>query len=134
MKKFAQKILDNAANVSKQKTADERLAQGQEMNGANAKLQGDGLRNSNSNENKNARPTDSKKGDKSGAIKSNSDTRQATTKIDTKAGIKMSSADASSAKAKVNTVTTKPSGFFSSLQSASKKPGTSSKLKDGKLK
>ena len=120
-KRFALKVLDNAAEVSKQKTAEETTTQGQEMNGAD------------SNETKHARSTDSKKGDKSLATKtaSGSDARQPP-KVDAKAGTKTPSADASSTKVKANPVTTKPSGFFSSLQSASKKPGTSSRLKDGK--
>ena len=132
-KKFAQKVLDNAANVSKQKVAEEKSAQGQDANAANAKTLGDGARNSNFNETK-QRPTDSKKGDKAVAAKtaSGSEPRLTPSKVDAKVGAKAPSADTSSTKAKVNNVTGKPSGFFSSLQSASKKPGTSSKLKDGK--
>ena len=132
-KRFAQKVLDNAANVSKQKIAEDKSAQNQEINAGNAKLLGDGPRNSNSNETK-PRPTEVKKGDKSAANKtsSSSEARQPPTKVDAKAGTKTPSADGSSTKVKVNNVTAKPSGFFSSLQSASKKPGTSSKLKDGK--
>lgn len=120
-KRFAQKVLDNAAEVSKQKTADETTAQSQDINGAIP------------SETKNARSTDAKKGDKSLATKmaSASDARQSS-KVDAKVGTKMPSADASSTKVKANPVTTKPSGFFSSLQSASKKPGTSSKMKDSK--
>lgn len=135
-KRYAQKVLDNAAEVSKQKTADEKSVQNQETNGANAKLLGDGVRNSSSSEIKNARPIDARKGEKTAAtttkIASGSDARHPSVKVDAKAGTKMPSADASSTKIKVITVTAKPSGFFSSLQSASKKPGTSSKLKDGK--
>ena len=132
-KRFAQKVLDNAADASKQKTVGEKSAQSQEMYDANAKLLSDGARNPSSNETKVSRPTDAKKGDKSVATKtaSGSDVRQPSTKVDSKAGIKTASADASS-KVKASTSTTKPSGFFSSLQSASKKPGTSTKLKDGK--
>ena len=132
-KRFAQTVLDNAAEVSKQKTTDEKSAQIQEMNGANAKLLGDGARDLKSNETKNTRPIDAKKGDRGVAtttkIASGSDARQPSTRFDSKAGTKMPTADA---RVKVNTVTAKPSGFFSSLQSASKKPGTSSKLKDSK--
>ena len=135
-KRFAQKVLDNAAKVSKQKTAEEKLAQSQEMNDKSAKPLGDGARNPLSNDNKVPRPTDAKKVDKGVTAKtaSGSDSRQPSTKVDAKAGTKNQSADASSAKVKINTGTTKSSGFFSSLQSASKKPGTSSKLKDGKLR
>lgn len=135
-KRFAQKVLENAAKVSKQKTAEENLAQSEETNDKNAKPLGDGARNPSSHETKFSRPTDAKKLDKGVTAKtaSGSDSRQPTTKVDAKAGTKNQSADASSAKAKVNTGTTKSSGFFSSLQSASKKPGTSSKLKDGKLR
>ena len=130
-KKFAQKVLDNAA--SKQKVGEEKSAQGQETNAANAKLLGDGARSSNSVEAK-PRPIDAKKGDKGVANKltSGSEARTTPSKVDAKAGTKTPTADTSSTKAKVNNVTGKPSGFFSSLQSASKKPGTSSKLKDGK--
>ena len=132
-KRFAQKVLDNAAEVSKQKTADEKSAQSQETNDTNAKLVGDGGRNPVSNETKVPRPIDAKKADKGVTTKaaSGSDSRQSSTKVDAKAGAKNQSADAST-KVKVNNGTSKPSGFFSSLQSASKKPGTSSKLKDGK--
>lgn len=132
-KKFAQKVLDNAANVSKQKIAEERSAQGHETSAGNAKLLGEGARNFNSNETK-PRPTDAKKGDKGTANKtaSGSEARLPSSKVDVKAGTKVPSADASSTKAKANNNTAKPSGFFSSLQSASKRPGTSSKVKDGK--
>ena len=130
VKKFAQKILDNATDVSKQKTADEKAGQGQETN---AKRLGDGARVSKSNETQ-PRSIDTKKGDKGVINKSasTSEARQTSAKIDVKAGTKPPSTDAASAKAKANTSTAKPSGFFSSLQSASKKPGTSSKIKDGK--
>ncbi len=133
-KRLAQKVLDNAADVSKQKTADEKALQGQETNVANVKLSGDGARISNSNEPKSSRSIDAKKGDKGLANKtaSGSEARQPPSKIDVKAGTKTSSADASSTKAKANNVAAKTSGFFSSLQSASKKPGTSSKMKDVK--
>ena len=133
-KRFAQKVLDNAADVSKQKLAEEKSVQGQEANAkANPKLSNNGAQSSNPNETK-PRPVDTKKGDKGGANKSGSgsESRQPPTKVEAKSGTKISSADASSTKAKTNTITPKPSGFFSSLQSASKKPGTSSKLKDGK--
>ena len=131
-KKFAQKVLDNAANVSKLKIAEDKSTQGQETNAGSAKLLGDGARHSISTDAK--RSIDPKKGDKGVTNKqaSGSEARLLPTKIDPKAGTKTPSADASSAKAKVNNATAKPSGFFSSLQSASKKPGTSSKLKDGK--
>ena len=133
-KRFAQKVLDNAADFSKQKTVDEKSAPSHELNDANAKLLSDGARNPTSNETKVSRPTDAKKGDKNVATKtaSGSDARQPSIKVDAKAGTKMTSADASSTKVKVSTGIAKSSGFFSSLQSASKKPGTSSKLKDGK--
>ena len=131
-KKFAQKVLDNAAEVSKQKTAEEKSAQSQETNENN----GDGARNHVSNDTKVPRPIDAKKADKGVTAKTavGSDSRQPSTKVDAKAGTKNQSADASSAKVKVNPGTNKSSGFFSSLQSASKKPGTSSKLKDGKIR
>ena len=130
-KKFAQKVLDNAA--SKPKVGEEKSAQGQETNAANSKLLGDGARSSNSNEAK-TRPIDAKKNDKGVANKlsSGSEARIPQSKVDGKAGTKTPTADTSSTKAKVNNITGKSSGFFSSLQSASKKPGTSSKLKDGK--
>ena len=130
-KRLAQKVLNNAAEVTKkQKTVEEKSAQSQETNDKN----GDGALNSVSNETKVSRSIDPKKGDKGVTAKtaSDSDSRQPSTKVDAKAGTKIQSADASSAKVKVNSGTNKSSGFFSSLQSASKKPGTSSKLKDGK--
>ena len=133
-KRFAQKVLDNAADVSKQKIPDEKAAKSQEINATNAKLSTDGTRNSTSSENKNSRSIDAKKSDKGAANKTppSSEARQLPTKNDAKTGTKTPSTDTSSQKPKASTVTSKPSGFFSSLQSASKKPGTSSKLKDGK--
>ena len=53
--------------------------------------------------------------------------------IDAKANTK-SVSDASDSKTKVVNVAAKPSGFFSSLKSASKKPGSSTKSEDGKLR
>ena len=133
-KKFAQKVLGNAADVTKQKIADEKAAQGQVQNAGDIKTPVDTPRSSTLNESKNSRSIDIKRGDK-GAINrtaSNSEARQPPSKIDAKASTKPSVADGSSIKLKGNAVTAKPSGFFSSLQSASKKPGTSSKLKDSK--
>ena len=132
-KKFAQKVLDNAASVSRQKVTEDKSAQGQEDNAGSGKVLGDGARNSNSNDTK-PRTVDVKKGDKAVANKttSGSDVRLPPSKVDAKAGTKPPSADASSTKPKINNATGKSSGFFSSLQSASKKPGTSSRLKDGK--
>lgn len=51
--------------------------------------------------------------------------------IDAKANIK-SASDASDSKTKVVNVAAKPSGFFSSLKSASKKPGSATKSEDAK--
>ena len=132
-KKFAQQILDNAANITKQKTAGEKST----SNGVLTKPSSNGPRVSDASEAKTARPEVKKssslsKSSSSTTSKSanSSDARQATAKADAKSAAKMGTD--SSNKPKANVITTKPSAFFSSLKSASKKPGTSSKLEDGK--
>ena len=134
-KKFAQEILDNAANITKQKTTGEKST----TNGASTKSSSNGPRSSEANETKTARSevkktsTLSNKSSSTTILKSanNSDVRQTTAKADAKPTSKVLGTESSS-KPKANVITTKPSAFFSSLKSASKKPGTSSKLEDGK--
>jgi hypothetical protein len=138
-KKFAQKILDSAAELSKQKAAGAKSVKPEPTNGATTKIQKE---RSPTSESKDIKIEMSNARKASIAVKKASDSattakatiankaRQPTAKADAKAPTKTTVADA--AKTKANTVTAKPSGFFSSLKSASKKPGTSSKLEDGK--
>ena len=134
-KKFAQQILDNAASITKQKTAGEKST----SNGVLTKPSGNGPRVSDASEAKTARPEVKKSSSLSNKSSSSttsksansSDARQATAKADAKSTAKVLGTDSSN-KPKANVITTKPSAFFSSLKSASKKPGTSSKLEDGK--
>lgn len=141
-KNFAQKILDNASEVTKQKATDGRFAQGQQSNGTSAKSSNEKARPPDSNESKSIKASDAKrtssatgnKGATTSKPSSNSDDLQPSGKGEASVGTKSSSADGSNTKVKANHIIAKPSGFFSSLKSASKKPGTSSQLKDGKVK
>ena len=134
-KKFAQQILDNAASITKQKAGGEKST----SNGVLTKQSGNGPRVSDGSEAKTVRPEVKKSSSLSNKSSSSttsksansSDARQATAKADAKPTAKVLGTDSSN-KPKANVITTKPSAFFSSLKSASKKPGTSSKLEDGK--
>ena len=134
-KKFAQEILDNAASITKQKATGGKAT----SNGVSTKPSINGPRISDANEAKAARPEVKKPSTTSNKISStttsksanSSDARQATAKADAKSTAKVLGTESSN-KPKANVITTKPSAFFSSLKSASKKPGTSSKLEDGK--
>ena len=134
-KKFAQEILDNAASITKQKATGEKST----TNGVSTKSSSNGPRVAEANETKATRPevkktsTLSNKSSSTTTSKSanSSDARQSTAKADAKFTSKALGTESSN-KPKANVITTKPSAFFSSLKSASKKPGTSSKLEDGK--
>ena len=134
-KKFAQQILDHAASITKHKAAGEKST----SNGMLTKPSGNSPRVSDPNEAKTARSEVKKasalsnKGSSTTTSKSanSSDARQATAKADAKSTAKVLGTDSSN-KPKANVITTKPSAFFSSLKSASKKPRTSSKIEDGK--
>lgn len=158
-KELAQRILSNAAANSKQKDPDGKSAYIQEAKekdgktSAFAKPSVDPSRVSNAVPGiKKPRATDNlspqpvKKlsnavNASSGAAPAKSTSlvgkRQQPAKVDPKAAIKSTPASAPP-KVKNNHISAKPSGFFSSLQSASKKPGTSNaallsaKSKEGK--
>jgi len=138
-RKFAQKVLENAAEVSKQKTAGVKALNVNQPNGTAAKLQKERSEASDSKETKKEQPAIRKPSTVANKFSSSGTTakpsaitaRQPPAKADAKASTKTAATDASGAKTKANNITAKPSGFFSSLKSASKKPGTSSK-EDGK--
>ena len=135
-KVFAQQILDNAAAASKQKNTDVKALQGHHPNGTAPKPLSGGSRPSDPEAQK-SRPVDARKLVSAGITKGSgvaatTKSGNPSAKADSKAATKMATMDSS--KVKANHITAKPSGFFSSLQSASKKPGTSSKSKDGKIR
>ena len=140
-KRFAQEILDNAATMTKQKVIGDKPTLSQQSNGVMPKSTSSSSRTSEIIETKTARPevrkpfTSSSKSSSTTIAKSanSSDGRQASTKADAKLISKTVGTDSPS-KVKTNLIATKPSGFFSSLKSASKKPGTSSKLEDSKTR
>lgn len=162
-KKLAQKVLDNAAVVSKQKISDGRSLRTQDsgdksaQNSTALKSSLDGSRvfddNASVKRIKDAETTSgqfAKKPINSSAASQGSNTtassksigllakRQHSSKTDPKGSVKAGNAAVSAPKVKPNHISAKPSGFFSSLQSASKKPGTSNaallsaKVKQGK--
>lgn len=141
-KKYAQKVLDNAAEVSKQKTTGVKVAKPEPTNGATIKIQKDRLPTFDSKDVKKDQSTIRKpstvanKTSNSAAASKfvRADALKSAAKPDAKAPIKATATEVSTTKTKTNTVTAKPSGFFSGLKSASKKPGTSSKLEDGRSK
>ncbi|KAK4693150.1 hypothetical protein P7C71_g4195, partial [Lecanoromycetidae sp. Uapishka_2] len=139
-KKFAQKVLDNAAEVSKQKTTGAKVVKTEPSDGATAKAQKERSPTPLTKDIKKDQPVVrkpssvvNKPSNSATASKlARADARQSAAKTDAKTLGKNAATDASATKIKTNTVTAKPSGFFSGLKSASKKPGTSSKLEDGK--
>lgn len=150
-KELAQRILSNAAANSKQKDPDGKPSQIQE---AKAKPSTDpsrvsttvtGLKKPRASDSLTPQPVKKPSvavSASSGATPPKSTTllgkRQQPAKVDTKAAVKSTPASAAPPKVKNNHISAKPSGFFSSLQSASKKPGTSNaallsaKSKEGK--
>lgn len=128
-KDLAQKVLDNAANVTKQKIT-AKPAEGQRSNGVMSKApteQKDAKREQ-SDDSKKASVLSSK--GLSTGLSAKSVISPA--KIDSKSSAKTTSADAATAKTKANISVTKPTGFFAALKSASKKPGTSAKSEESK--
>ena len=134
-KKFAQEILDNAASITKQKATGGKTT----SNGVSTKPSINGPRISDANEAKTARP-EVKKPSTTSNKSSNTTTsnRQIALMLARQQPRPMQNPHLKywelnhANKPKANVITTKPSAFFSSLKSASKKPGTSSKLEDGK--
>lgn len=139
-KRFAQRILDNAAEVSKQKIVGVKAVKPEPTNGATPKLQKQRSPSIESKDIKRDQPTIRKPStvankSSNSAIASKlarADARQPGAKADAKTPAKTAAADASATKIKTNTITAKPSGFFTGLKSASKRPGTSSKSEDGR--
>lgn len=154
-KALAQKVLSNAAAISKHKNGDGKSLQNQETKEKSskvipiAKLPLENSRPSSvagirkpRTENAVEQPVK-----KSSSVSSGTTTarptgqlgkRQQPTKVDAKIATKPAPSSAPAPKLKANHISAKPSGFFSSLQSASKKPGTSNaailsaKSKEGK--
>lgn len=136
-KMYAQKILDHAADVSKHRHIGEKPTQSQQLNGSLVKKPP-----TDSKDPKRERLDNSKSADDSstkgpspgGSTKSTTttDLRQANAKGDVKTTVKSATSDTHNQKVKTTQITAKPSGFFAGLKSASKKPGTSAKLEDGK--
>ncbi len=128
-KMLAQKILNNAKVVAEQKACGEHRVSTTQSNGTGVSKPG-----VDSDEIKKRRTGETKKSaldanHRAPGIKENP--KATTTKTDPKASSKPNTAD-SSTKGKVNPLPNKSSVFFSSLQSASKKPGTSTKSKEGR--
>lgn len=159
-KELAQRILSNAAANSKQKDPDGKPAQIQEAKDKDGKASAitkpsidpsrisntvPGLKKSRTPDNLSPQPVkklSNAVSALSGAAPPKSASllgkRQQPAKVDPKAAVKSTPASAPPSKVKNNHISAKPSGFFSSLQSASKKPGTSNaallsaKSKEGK--
>lgn len=158
-KDLAQRVLNNAAAISKQKNGDSRPFQSQETKEKatkNTSIAKPSLENSRPFNNvpgikkprtETAAEQTIKKTSTEGRISSGTTTarstsvqgkRQQPAKIDPKTATKPAPSSAPTPKVKTNHISAKPSGFFSSLQSASKKPGTSNaailsaKSKEGK--
>ena len=121
---FAQKILDHATSISKDKVVVGKVGQSQHINGVAPKSPPDAKRISGLSLKPNTIKTT-----KTANI---SDARQSPSKADTKSAPKAVGNDVPITKVKSNHVTAKPTGFFAGLKSASKKPGTSAKLEEGK--
>lgn len=130
-KTFAQKILDKAANVSKQKTNASSL-EGQQPNGVASKTPSDhkSINREQSDEMKKISGVSSKESTLTAPAKS----ANPSVKVDAKVSAKTTIADSAAAKVKANNSVTKPTGFFAGLKSASKKPGTSAKSEEGKTR
>lgn len=160
-KKYAQKVLDNAAAVTKQKAIDNKLLctndtkekQTQNVSGIKSSLDSSRIFDSN-NDIKKQKMSELAAGQSpnkqlstaSHGVNTTASSksigllgkRQQTSKTDLKTTTKSHASAMPVSKVKTNHISAKPSGFFSSLQSASKKPGTSNasqlsaKSKEGK--
>ena len=151
---LAQQVLDNAITISKQKKPDDRLSTDQAskdriskddittklsraLDGSNA-----GLKKQKTNDAPAASSAISASVESTATASSKSigaqAKKQSSAKPEPKTIGKANAIAAPASKAKANHISAKPSTFFSSLQSASKKPGTSNaallntKLRDGK--
>jgi hypothetical protein len=130
-KDYAQKILDKAANVSKQKTT-AKSTEGQQPNGVVSKLPGDhkGIKREQSDDGKKNSGSNVKGSSLITPVKP----ANPSSKVDTKVTAKTTAGDLAPAKTKAINRVTKPTGFFAGLKSASKKPGTSARSEDGKTR
>ncbi|KAL9601023.1 MAG: hypothetical protein Q9179_003011 [Wetmoreana sp. 5 TL-2023] len=139
-KAFAQKVLDNAAAVSKQKSLDSKTSQSSDLKDTTAKKAVNGSKASTETSAGGKRPQVSGEAGsqslKKAASSNSSNSAAANAKggiatskkpsvTDPKAADKGAAIANTAAKVKTNVVTPKTTSFFSSLQSASKKPGTS---------
>ena len=124
-KSLTKKIVDNA------KRADRKLSVGSHANGVKRKTSVDDARSGPIDTNKkiSTEPSSTKASAGSPTTGKSKGAGVGDAKANTK-----STLDASDSKTKVVNVAAKPSGFFSSLKSASKKPGSSTKSEDGKLR
>ncbi|KAL6721369.1 hypothetical protein ACLMJK_000472 [Lecanora helva] len=136
-KVLAQKILDNAAEISQQKTNTGKAGQRPQSNGDSPKISGDTkvLKHDQVDDSKKVSSVSSKglTANKTNKSSSALDHRQSPIKAEVKSAAKTTGSDASTVKVKTNHVTAKPTGFFAGLKSASKKPGTSAKAEEGKV-
>jgi len=130
-KAFAQKILDKAAIVSKQKTT-AKAGEGQQPNGVALKPPSDhkNIKREQSDDSRRISGVSSKGSSLIAAAKS----APPLAKVDAKVSAKTVAADPAAARTKANNSVTKPTAFFAALKSASKKPGTSAKGEDGKIR
>ena len=136
-KVLAKKVIDNAARLSQTKTSGGKAGQQPQVNGEIHKS---------STDKKEIKREPSEDGSKKGSnmtskastvgkvlkSASGSDTRQSPAKTTVKSSTKPGETDSSAPKTKTNHITTKPTGFFAGLKSASKKPGTSARPDEGK--
>ena len=136
---FAQKILHHAADSSTHKDSIDKSNQKQQTNGnitrkasADAK---DGT-NERLGESRIILDSNAKSSTQSPAQKppNATDHRHTTTKADSKPNAKPTGPEAPGTKIKTTQITPKPTSFFAGLKSASKKPGTSAKLEEGKAR
>lgn len=147
VKELAQRVLENAAAISKQKNANGKpvqleakdkaskinsIAKPSPVESSRAAGTASGIKKARAPELPAGQPA--KKPSNAGTASSGaapaksigfSGKRQQAAKVDPKSVAKATSSIAPISKVKPNHVSAKPSGFFTSLQSASKKPGTS---------
>ena len=134
VKLLSQKILDNSTDISQPKSANGKLNKGQRSSEVprspvdNKDIKREQAENSRKNSSSTSKASNSTKA----KSVSGSENRPSSVKSEAKPATKTPVADATGAKVKINQVTTKPTGFFAGLKSASKKPRTSAKAEDGK--
>ncbi|KAL9131279.1 MAG: hypothetical protein Q9217_000767 [Psora testacea] len=125
-KSLAHKILDNA------KAAGGKTTSTPQANGTASKSPLVASKTSNGNDFKKERQTDPKRHstETSKGINSATIAKATTSSGDSKTSAKAPLSDGAATKTKATSGALKPSGFFSSLKSASKRPGTSTKAED----